>query len=299
MRIAALYLALGLCLADSASWQVQFQHGLELLRDRKYVAARQCFEQVTELNPHYSQGFFYLGMSALHAGDRPAAEAALQRAVKLEPAAQSALYNLGLLRLEDKNPKEAAAYLERARQAGPLSPELAINLTRAYLERGQKERAVSTMETGAAQFADLTEFHVLSGKLLLDYGMAMPACAALARADRLEPRQSEIALPMAAACVAGNDLAAARAALTSIEANSQGDVEFHSISAKLHLAAGEKEAAVREMESGVRLQPDNPLLLLELGRFDQKLGEQQKALEIFEKPALFARTYRIYRTAWQ
>ena len=124
------------------------------------------------MNPHSSQSFFYLGMSALHAGDRPAAEAALDRAVKLEPKAQSALYNLGLLRLEDKNPKEAAAYLEKARQAGPLSPELAINLTRAYLEAGQNERAVSTVETAAPQFANMADFHVLTGKLLFEHGLA-------------------------------------------------------------------------------------------------------------------------------
>ena len=122
MIIAALSLALGLFLADSQSWETQLRQGTELLRDKKYAEARQCFQRVTQLNPQSSQAFFYLGMSALHAGDRPAAEAALERAVKLEPKAQSALYNLGLLRLEDKNPKEAVAYLEKARQAGPLSP---------------------------------------------------------------------------------------------------------------------------------------------------------------------------------
>ena len=90
---------------------------------------------------------------------------------------------------------------------------------------------------------------------------------------------------MAAACLAGKDLQAARAALAGIEEQSQDSVEFHSLSAKLHLAAGEKEAAVSEMESAVRLQPDNPLLLLELGRFYQKLGEQQKAIEILQKAA--------------
>ena len=199
--------------------------------------------------------------------------------MKLEPQAQSALYNLGLLRLEDQNPKEAAAYLEKARQSGPLSPELAINLTRAYLEAGQHERAVGIVEAAAPQFANITDFHVLAGKLLLEHGLPAPACAALSRADRLEPRQSEIALPMVAACLAAKDLQAAQRALAGIEDKSQGSVEFHSLSAKLHLAAGEKEAAVSEMDAAVRLQPDNPLLLLELGRFYQKLGEQQKALE--------------------
>src|ERR1051326_4576384 len=68
------------------------------------------FKRATEMNPQFSQAFFYLGMSALHMKDRVAAEAALRRAVNLEPAAVNALYNLGVLLLDDKKPADAVKY---------------------------------------------------------------------------------------------------------------------------------------------------------------------------------------------
>lgn len=285
MKIAALWLALGFCLADTVGWETQFRQGLELMREQKYAEARRRFERVTELNPRYSQAFFYLGMSALHTGDRQAAETALTHAIELEPKAQSALYNLGLLRLQDSRPKEAIAYLEKARHAGPLSPELALYLTQAYLEAGENRHALGIAETGASQFPNLADFHALSGRLLFEHGLAEPACTFLSTADRLEPGQSKVALRRAAACLAGKNLEAARAALAGVAGKSQSSIEFHSLSAKLQLASGQKQVAIEEMESAVRLQPDDPRLLLELGRFYQKAGNQQKALETLQKAA--------------
>jgi len=110
---------------------------MELLRDKNYPKARRHFQRAAELNPQFSQAYFYLGMRALHMHDRASAEAALRRAIKLEPAAVNALYNLGVLLLDDKKPADAAKYFEKAKQAGPLSPELAINLIRSHLEAAQ------------------------------------------------------------------------------------------------------------------------------------------------------------------
>ncbi len=97
MRLAALLLALGVCVAgpyraaDPANWETEFRQGMELLRNKKYAEARQHFQTATRLNPRYSEAYFYLGMTALHTGDRAAAEAALRRAVSLEPKAVNAL----------------------------------------------------------------------------------------------------------------------------------------------------------------------------------------------------------------
>src|SRR6266851_5849554 len=102
-----------------------------------------------------------------------------------------------------------------ARRAGPLNPELAVNLIRAQLEAGQTEGAVSVAETAGPQFANSFEFDVVTGNLFLAHGVAGPACTALRSADRLQPQQAEIALPLATACLENKDVASARAALAS------------------------------------------------------------------------------------
>jgi len=209
----------------------------------------------------------------------------LRHAVKLNPTAVNALYNLGVLLLEDKKPDEAAKYFERARRDGPLNPELAVNLIRAHLEAGHTEGAVSVAETAGLQFANSFEFDVMTGNLFLAHGVAGPACTALRSADRLQPQQAEIVLPLATACLESKDVASARTALASVQDKAKESPQYHLLEAKVHLLAGEKEAALEEMTLAVRLAPRDPELPLTLGRLYQKYGEQQKAVAVLQKAA--------------
>ncbi|PYT30373.1 MAG: hypothetical protein DMG58_14595 [Acidobacteria bacterium] len=290
------FLALVLCVAglcraetaratDSAGSDAQLRQGMELMRAQKYPEARRHFQRATEMNPQFSQAFFYLGMSALHMNDRAAAEASLRRAIKLEPAAVNALYNLGVLLLDDKKPADAAKYFEKAKQAGSLSAELAINLIRAHLEGGQTARAVAVAEEAGPQFAGVVEFDQMIGSLFLAHGVPGPACSALRAADRLEPQRLEIVLPLATACLESRDVATARAALARIREKASASPQYHALAARVHFVAGEKEAALEEMNAAVQLAPRDPVLLLTLGRYYQKYGEQQKAVAVFEKAA--------------
>ena len=161
MRIVALVYLAELCFgimcpaddtapaAAQANWELQFRKGTELLRQKNYREARQCFERVTQSQPRFGEGFFYLGISALHAGDKAAAETALRRAVKLNPLAVSALYNLGVLLLDEEKPAEAATYLEKARALDPRSQELAVNLIRADLASRQQNRALDLLKSAS------------------------------------------------------------------------------------------------------------------------------------------------------
>jgi tetratricopeptide (TPR) repeat protein len=297
VKAAAILVVLGLCTQglcpagytgrapNAEGWEAQFHKGLEFLRAKKYPEARQCFQKATQLNPRFSEGFFYLGICTLHAGDRPAAEASLRLAVMLNPTAVNALYNLGVLLLEDKNPALAARYFEKARKAGPLSPELAVNLIRAHLEAGQSDQAIRVAEAAGPQFASSSEFDVITGKLFLAHGVPGPACGALGSADRLQPQQPEIALPLASACLESKDVASASAALASVQDLVKDSPQYHSLKAKVHFLTGEKEAALEEMNSAVKFAPRDPSLLLTLGRFYQKYGEQQKAVAVLQKAA--------------
>jgi Flp pilus assembly protein TadD len=294
MTKSAFLCAAGLCLASlsilaegppSEPWQTQLRQCTEFLRDKKYSQARQCFERVTQLNPRSSEAYFYLGVSAHHAGDRAAAESALRQAVKLDPRAVNASYDLGILLLEDNKPAEAATYLEKVRQIGPLSPELAINLMRAHFEAGQTDRAVGIADAADRKFGDSAEFNVAAGKLFLAERSPGRACAALKKADRLQPRDPEIALPLAEACLQSNDLPSAQSALESVEQKANGDAGYHSLLAQVHFLSGRKDDALREIKSAISLEPRNPRLLLTLARLYQKYGEQENALNALRQAA--------------
>ena len=265
------------------SWETLLVQGKEFLRQKNYGQARQCFEQVTRLQPRFGEGFFYLGVSALQTGDRPTAETALRKAVKLSPNAVSALYNLGVLLLDLQKPAEAAGYLEKARQVDPHNQELTANLIRADLESGQEKRALNLLDSADRQFASEVGFHVVVGKLLFDHGLNAPSCAELSAANRLMPGQTEIALPLADACLAAHEAATVKSALMSVREQSQGNARFHSLAAQAALQSGDLEAALDEIKAAVQLEPSNPLFLLQLGRLHQKRGEQAEALAVLER----------------
>jgi Flp pilus assembly protein TadD len=272
-----------LLLSLTGDWQVELQQGTQLLKQKQYAEARKHLELATQLNPKSSQAFFYLAMSTLHLNDRAAAEKALRQSIKLDPYALNSLFNLGVILLEDGQAREAATFLERARQSGPPSPELTIHLIRAYLESSQNDRASAVAAEGGRQFGSMLEFHMTAGKLLLTHGLAAESCEALARADYLEPRQPGVAIPTAAACLEANNLTAARSALEGVDGSARDSVEYRSLAGRLHTAAGEKEAALSDLNAAVTQKPSDPLMLLSLGRAYQKFGEQRKAVEVFEK----------------
>jgi Flp pilus assembly protein TadD len=65
MRLIALLCLVGFCLRiecralpAAPDWQAQFQQGKELLRQKNYSEARQCFERVTQLQPRNAEAFF-------------------------------------------------------------------------------------------------------------------------------------------------------------------------------------------------------------------------------------------------
>jgi len=121
------------------------------------------------------------------------------------------------------------------------------------------------------------------GNLFLAHGVAGPACSALSAADRLEPQRPEIVLPLATACLEIRDLATARAALAGIREKASASPQYHALAARAHFLAGEKEGTLDEMNTAAQLAPRDPLLLLTLGRYYQKDGEQHKAVAVIEK----------------
>jgi superkiller protein 3 len=168
---------------------------------------------------------------------------------------------------------------------GLQDPEVAVNLIRAYLDDGQKERALQLAESAGRGFANAPEFHLALGKCFLSHNLLPPARASLERANRLMPSQPEIVLPLADALVRQNDPAAARKVLGNIAGKAQDMAAYHYLLAQSHFLSGQKEPALQEMNQAIRLDAKNPVYPLTLGRYYQKYEDQKKALSALEDAA--------------
>ena len=284
----------------SPSREASLEKGINLFEEKRYAQARDELLRAVRADPRSARAFFYLGLTELQLGDVSSAAESFRQSTALDPQSSNAFYNLGVLLLENKKAREAIPYLERANQLGPASAALSVNLVRAYLRAGETDHAVEVARTSAARFRDLPSFHLGAGEAFLDQGLSSQARGFLEEANRLAPSELEIVLPLAEVYLRQRDPGRALAALHTIEKKAQRIAQYHYLLAQSYFEADQipsgKTAADRpeeqlatsertfsEIDQAIRLDPQNPLYLLTLGRFYQKDGRQQKALNILEQ----------------
>ncbi len=259
------------------------QKGINLYQQKKYSEAREEFLRATQLHPRDAAAFFYLGISEVGLGDLSKAELYLRRALELDPGSTSIVYNLGVVLLDEKKPAEAAVFLERASREGPASPEGAANLVRCYLDLGKKDQAETEAEEAARRYARFPAYHLAVGKFFAAHGLAKQARPFLETANRLVPASPEVVMPLAEVDLQLKDSAQALQGLESISTSAQGDAYFHFLLGEAHFLAGQKEAALSEMNQAVQIDNRNPTYSLTLARYYQKYGDQRKAVAVLQK----------------
>lgn len=85
------------------------------------------------------------GQAAAEAGRYEEAETVLRRAVAVNPASGAAQYQLGMMYDRQLEPDQAFAQYRAAAAKRPQIPDLYLRLGRAYLERDDADRAITTL----------------------------------------------------------------------------------------------------------------------------------------------------------
>jgi protein O-GlcNAc transferase len=272
----------------SPELSISIQHGIDDLQRHNYADARREFSLLTQSDPESAAGFFYLGISEMALGNHSAAEKALRRALELNPQSENTLYNLGTLLLDEKRPRESIRYFEEASRLDPGSPEPAINAIRACLEAGQVPAAEQLAESGARRFTSMPEFHLEVGKSFLQHGLNEQARASLERADHLAPHEPEIVFPLADAYLRERNPSAALLSLQSSPPEAKSLAPYHYLLAQSCYQEGKAQEAMEEITLAGQIDTGNPIYLLTAGRYDQKYGRQQEALNVLKKAEVLA-----------
>jgi tetratricopeptide (TPR) repeat protein len=262
--------------------------GIALLQQKRYEEAKEEFLRLTRTNPKSAEAFYYLGVSEMNLEDLPNAKDAFLRSLQLNPHSENAHYNLGLLLLAQKRPKEAITHFEEAAKLGPQQPESFVKLVQAYLDAGEKERALRSIQSTQGRFEDNPAFQLALGKCLLSHNLPDEAQASLEKANHLVPSQPDILLPLADVYLHQKDTARASEVLASIEGRDSHLADYHYMRARLFFLSERKEDALQEINLASQMEPQNPIYLLTAGRFYQKYGDQQKALSVLERAAQLA-----------
>jgi tetratricopeptide (TPR) repeat protein len=267
---------------------LSLKEGVSLLRQKKYAEAKEVFLSITNRDPGFGQGYFYLGLTELNLGNTDSAEKSFRHALELNPRSKETLFNLGVLLLGQRRPVEAIRFLGEAHGMDPHDPALCLNLIRAYFDSGQTDAGLSFAESTKGDFKGQPAFYLALGKYLLSKGWVSQGRNSLENANRLAPSEPDILIPLADTYLRQREPAEARRVLKSLGGKADGIAEYHYLLAVSYFSSGQKDPALKEMTVAIHLDPQNVRYLLLLARYYQKYGEQGKAVSVLHEASRLA-----------
>ena len=122
--------------------------GLAYLRSGKYEEASAAFRKQIEVNPFGENSYDYLGLALQQQQKFDESADAYRKQIGVNPLDPVAYAALGGLLLTQHRYSEAIPELDKATVLTPESAELQVSLGQAYLNTGEKEKALAAFEKG-------------------------------------------------------------------------------------------------------------------------------------------------------
>jgi tetratricopeptide (TPR) repeat protein len=282
-------------------WALFFR-GLTLQKLNEPAEARAALSLCARVRPDFAWSYLLCGHLNIAGGRLRAAEADLARAERcpLRPAARYVLrINRGILALKQARPDLAVRYFQHAVLLWPGHYHAHVHLSEAYRQRGQRDRALATLDIAIDSAPRQAELYRLRARLHRELKAIALALADLDSAIRLTPshQRAELAADhrerariLYHAARFREALAACREALkrtpgdpvaTRLEAEcllemgkprsaldafdrylkkSKPDVELHRRRARARASLGDLTGVVEEYSAALELRRDSPLL---------------------------------------
>lgn len=163
------------------------------------------------------------------------------------------------------------------------------------------QRALDYADHALSLDSQLVRARVVRGFTRIETGAHDEANAEFALALRLDPSNARAWHGLGALAVKQERMAAAESAYTRAVALAPDDWEIRTYRAVLYFQTGRYEKALADFEESVRLSPDNPIALRNvggaqhmLGRYSEAAASFQKSLEIRPDAAIYSNLGTIY-----
>jgi tetratricopeptide (TPR) repeat protein len=196
-----------------------------------------------------------MGLRGLKKFDESRAE--LKAILAASPQDAEALYQLGDVEQSVGNAKGAEVYYRKAYETNPANPRGLLALAQLAIAQEQPERALRVIQA-----------EIRKSPERLDLRLAL-----VSTAQRL--RRLEVATPQLEWLA------------TRVQPNSIQYAEVEARLAECSLLRKDLGTALRQIEVARKLQPDNPMVLHDLGLIYDSLGRRQEARQVYEASLQF------------
>lgn len=244
--------------------------------------AQQHWRRVTELVPHYDQGWYGLANLLDTMGRPTEAAEGFRQLLGRRPHLYEARNGLGLALASLGRVDEAIAEFQRAIRLRPQAAEARVNLGHLLAQQRRFDEAMRVYRQALQADSNSTAAHINLGNLLAAQGQLPEAISHFQAALRLNPDSAVTHYNLANTLAAQSDPQAAHHYAEAVRLD-PGLVE-----ARLNLGIelsrqGRTAEALAQFEQVVRLRPHLPEAHLHLGAALARLGRYDEAIEQFRE----------------
>jgi tetratricopeptide (TPR) repeat protein len=248
------------------------------------------YEQAVRVGVADGAAYNALGSLYQMLGRLEEAKTTLERGLAVSPQTESLYGTLSEVLRKESKPAEAVALLQRAVQQLPNSPELRNDLGMALEEAGRDADAIAAYREAILRNPNYPEAHFNLGLRLRATGKVAEAAPHFRRMLESRPSDSKTLLVLAQDEIRAGRFDAADTYLRALETHHPDLAEGRRLRGNWHLrrgmaaaAAGQPAAAEAEFRAGLAVNPEQSLLVANLGTLLAQKGNHAEALTYFER----------------
>jgi tetratricopeptide (TPR) repeat protein len=193
--LIALFLASGLWISCSRNPVQQrdayFQHGKKYFQENKYADAAIEFQNAVKIDPHFAQGYYYLGLTRKKTGNLQAAFQAFSKEAEIDPNQTPGQMELANLYLIGNQPAEARRIAGEILTREPRNFSALLIVAQSYLGQKNYTQALKEFDKLKAIRPGEAPIYLSIGIAQLGNGNTSEAEANFRKAIELEPRSAE------------------------------------------------------------------------------------------------------------
>jgi tetratricopeptide (TPR) repeat protein len=232
--------------------------------------------------PEMANALVHRGEVRVLAGLFTDAQADFEKAAVLEPQNARAWAGLGRVLL-DSDPAQAAVYYGRASDLAPQIPDFQAGAAEAAYRGGDYETANAGYDRLIRILPGDYSLHAARAQVFMAQGLYEEALSASTEAFRLAPDVEEVLLSHVEVLALTGDSPAALVLLERLAAHGAASPTSRYLAALILRNQGAYERALREVEAGLSLAPDDPDLIEEKGTIYYLLEDPLSAQEWLDK----------------
>jgi eukaryotic-like serine/threonine-protein kinase len=258
----------------------------------KYDLAAQEFQHALDLNPRDADALSGIALTYEKAGRIADADAAFKKAIALRSDDWNGYSDLGLFYDRQAKYPQAVEQFQRAIALTPDNAQAYGNLAAVYLDMGDP-KVVPQAEAALKKSIELSPSYAAYANLGVLYGQQSryaDSATMMEKALELNDKNYQVweLLALAYGRLNENDKAAAarERELTLVEERLKGmptNAKLQSYLALLYAGKKSQERAMTHLQAALALDPDNQVVLENVGEAYERLGERSQAIKFMQK----------------